>query len=162
MYYQCFYHSPLGLIRLTSDGKYLIGLWFENQKYIKKAQTGTMIQDNQLEVFQKTKKWLDDYFANKRPNILDVPLKPEGTPFQKAVWNILMTIPYGKTITYKEIAIRLKKEKASQAVGNAVGHNPISIIIPCHRVIGANGKLTGYAGGLDKKAFLLHLEQNKI
>ena len=165
MIYISTYTSPIGDILLASNNNKLIGLWFKNQKYYMnsiKEETG---EKNDEETLMKAKKWLDRYFKGEKPSIKELPLNPDGTEFRKKVWQILCEIPYGSTITYKEIALKLAKEKglkslSAQAVGGAVGHNPISIIIPCHRVVGSNGKLTGYAGGLDKKEYLLKLEQS--
>ena len=148
---------------LASDGTALVGLWFVGQKYFANGIGKNMIQKDDLTVFVKTKAWLDRYFGGKKPNITDIPLAPQGSTFRQAVWQILCDIPYGECITYgdiaKMIAAKMGKPKMSgQAVGGAVGHNPISLIIPCHRVIGVNGSLTGYAGGLDKKRELLKNE----
>ena len=153
------YHSPIGPLWLTTSGEALTGLWMHPAE-------GTA-PDGADPVLQKTKRWLDCYFLGKHPSLDQLPLSPAGTDFQRLVWEILLTIPYGATRTYgdiaREAAARLGKEKMSaQAVGGAVGHNPISIIIPCHRVIGAKGALTGYAGGLEKKEWLLrHEEEHK-
>lgn len=162
MYYQTEYYSPLGKLILVSDEENLVGLWIEGQKYYMEKLNDVPIQAETI-ILTKTKKWLDDYFLQKQPVISDLKLSPIGTPFQQLVWKILCGIPYGKTMTYGEIAEIIVKRyqypaMSAQAVGGAVGHNHISIIIPCHRVIGANGKLTGYAGGLDKKIKLLELE----
>ena len=158
MNYTCKYNSPIGEINLASDGQNLIGLWLKGQN----MPTEEMECKEDLEVFIKTRKWLDEYFKGIEPT-QNIPLKLEGTKFRKEVWDILLKIPYGKTITYGDIAKELAKRKgvkkmSAQAVGGAVGHNPISIIVPCHRVIGANGKLTGYAGGIDLKEKLLKIE----
>ena len=155
--------SPLGTITLTSDGKNLTGLFIENQKYFLQGFHNLEQKDN-LDIFRKTKKWLTSYFEGTKPNVKELRLLAKGTKFQEIVWEELLNIPYGRTITYKElgaiVAKRLGKGSMSaQAIGGAVGHNPISIIIPCHRVIGSNGSLTGYAGGIDKKEYLLKLEQ---
>lgn len=157
--------SPLGILTLTSDGKHLTGLFIENQKYFLNGMTNLIQKDN-LEIFNKTKNWLEIYFKGENPSINELKILPRGTEFQKIVWDYLLTIPYGKTITYKElgkiVAKKLEKNSMSaQAIGTAVGHNPISIIIPCHRVIGTNGALTGYAGGIEKKAYLLALEKGE-
>ena len=154
MYYSTRYSSPLGAITIASDGENLIGLWLEGQK---------IIENNDLNIFIVTKEWLDRYFAGEKPKISELQLAPNGGEFRKLVWDILCEIPYGETITYGEIAKKVafkmnKKSMSSQAVGGAVGHNPISIIIPCHRVMGTNGNLTGYAGGIDKKIKLLEHE----
>lgn len=158
--------SPIGKLTLISDGEYLNGLFIENQKYFLENIRSELIEKDNLDIFIKTKKWIDEYFSGKNPEPSNLKLKPKGTLFQETVWQELLNIPYGKTTTYKElgkiVAKKMKKDKMSaQAIGNAVSHNPISIIIPCHRVIGTNGGLTGYAGGLDKKEYLLKLEENK-
>ena len=163
MFYSTYYPSPLGLLLLASDGDNLVGLWIEGQKYYGGSVDKAMTAKDDLKVFIAAKKWLDNYFAGQKPAISDLPLAPAGGEFRKAVWNILCEIPYGECITYgdiaKKIAVRMNKTKMSgQAVGGAVGHNPISIIIPCHRVVGANGSLTGYAGGIGKKIKLLEHE----
>ena len=163
MQYTYKYNSPLGKIILASDGENLIGLWFDKQKYFP-----TYIKDSEeksLPIFKQTKKWLDIYFSGKSPKFIPTISIEGASPFRKKVWEILLTIPFGKTISYGEIAKQIKKtgiKVSAQAVGGAVGHNPISIIIPCHRVIGSNGNLTGYAGGLDKKLALLKLENPNI
>ena len=157
------YISPIGIITMTSNGTALTGLWFDGQKYF--AQTlSEPYEEKLLPVFEDTIKWLDIYFGGAIPDFTPE-LSVHSTPFRKAVWDILLTIPYGQTMTYGEIAEILaqqtgKKKMSAQAVGGAVGHNPISIIIPCHRVVDADGKLTGYAGGLKRKQFLLDLERN--
>lgn len=149
------YASPLGPILLAADETGLTGLWFEGQKYFP-SFLGVDYQEKETPVLTETARWLDVYFSRKDPDILP-PLHPQGSPFRQAVWNILLTIPRGQTMTYGEIARRLGVHSA-QAVGGAVGHNPISILIPCHRVVGSDGSLTGYAGGLDRKTRLLQLE----
>ena len=162
--YSTQYNSPLGNILLASDGENLIGLWIEEQKYfVDNFEVETMIIKDNLEIFIKTKKWLDRYFKLEKPSISELELAPIGSEFRTSVWKILCDIPYGKTITYGEIAKMMAKKlnknsMSAQAIGNAVGHNPISIIIPCHRVVGKDGNLTGYAGGIDKKIKLLELE----
>lgn len=149
------YASPLGPILLAADETGLTGLWFEAQKYFP-SFSGVEYQEKETPVLTETARWLDVYFSGKDPDILP-PLHPQGSPFRQAVWNILLTIPRGQTMTYGEIARRLGVRSA-QAVGGAVGHNPISILIPCHRVVGSDGSLTGYAGGVERKARLLQLE----
>ena len=162
--YSTQYNSPLGNILLASDGKNLIGLWIEEQKYfVDNFEVETMIIKDNLEIFIKTKKWLDRYFKLEKPSISELELAPIGSEFRTSVWKILCDIPYGETTTYGEIAKIMAKKlnknsMSAQAIGNAVGHNPISIIIPCHRVVGKGGNLTGYAGGIDKKVKLLELE----
>ena len=161
MDYTHHYISPLGGITMASDGEYLTGLWFDGQKYF--ADTlSVQREEKDLDVFRRTDNWLDIYFSGKEPNFTP-PLRMKGTEFRQEVWQILLTIPFGKTMTYGAIAKILAdrrgiKSMSAQAVGGAVGHNPISLIVPCHRVIGTNGALTGYAGGLEKKAWLLDME----
>ncbi len=162
MQYIDHYKSPLGNMLLAADNIGLTGLWFEGQKYFAADLIEESVKKSML-VFEQTKKWLDIYFTGKEPEFT-VPLHFQGTDFQKEVWQILCTIPYGKTTTYgeiaKQVAARRRKAKISaQAVGGAVGHNKISILVPCHRVVGADGSLTGYAGGIEKKAALLQLEK---
>ena len=143
---------------MASDGENLIGLWFDGQKYFLSSIKSDLEENHNLKIFIDTKNWLDRYFAGEIPSIKEIPLAPQGSNFRQAVWKILCKIPYGEVTTYGQISQKLGKGKMSaQAVGGAVGHNPISIIIPCHRVIGSNGNLTGYAGGLDKKIKLLEL-----
>lgn len=163
MYYATTYSSPIGTMLLASDGDNLVGLWNEKQKYYGGTISGAMTRSDDLPVFAATKKWLDRYFTRKNPAISQLPLAPIGGEFRQAVWKTLCEIPYGEVTTYGEIAKKLavqmnRKSMSSQAVGGAVGHNPISIVIPCHRVVGANGSLTGYAGGIGKKIKLLELE----
>jgi len=149
---------------LASDGTHLIGLWNENQKYHGQTLCGAAPEKHDLPVFETAKNWLNAYFNGQNPSIKDIPLAPMGaSAFRKAVWDMLCAIPYGETVTYKAIAEKAakhfgKSRMSAQAVGGAVGHNPISIIIPCHRVVGYKGSLTGYAGGLAKKIKLLQLE----
>ena len=159
------YHctSPIGVITLASDGEALTGLWFEGQKYYPQNLVAES-SEVKLPIFTQTCNWLDIYFGGKEPGFTP-PISLHTTPFRKVVYDILLTIPYGQTMTYGEIASILAEQQgvermSAQAVGSAVGHNPISIIIPCHRVVGADGSLTGYAGGLDKKTALLKLENN--
>lgn len=164
MFYTAHYSSPLGELMLASDGENLVGLWMQEQKYFAATLTQEEVTERpDLTILTHTKRWLDDYFSGKTPAISDLPLAPSGSPFRKTVWEILCDIPYGEVVTYGEVAkkaaARMNKASMSgQATGGAVGHNPISIIIPCHRVVGANGSLTGYAGGIDKKISLLEHE----
>ena len=161
MIYTYKYKSPLGHILLAADEIGLTGLWFEGQKYF----ANTLPEDyvpQETKILTKAKKWLDVYFSGEEPKFTP-PLHPDGSTFRQAVWQLLLQIPYGQTITYGEIARRMAEVKkvplmSAQAVGGAVGHNEISIIIPCHRVVGTNGSLTGYGGGIDKKISLLNLE----
>ncbi|MDR1229472.1 MAG: methylated-DNA--[protein]-cysteine S-methyltransferase [Azoarcus sp.] len=163
MYYSTTYPSPIGLITLACDGGNLVGLWIAGQKYHGDTLSEATIEKNGMPVFDAAKKWLDRYFAGKKPAISGLPLAPIGGDFRQGVWSILCEIPYGEVTTYggiaKKMAVKMnKKSMSSQAVGGAVGHNPISIMIPCHRVVGSNGSLTGYAGGVGTKAKLLELE----
>lgn len=163
MYYKTEYTSPIGTITIASDGTNIIGLWLEGQKYFADTIKEQMHENNNLSVFIKAKEWLDRYFTGKKPDITELPLAPAGNSFRQAIWEILCKIPYGKTMTYGEIARIIAKQNnkstmSAQAIGGAVGHNPISIIIPCHRVVGSNGNLTGYAGGLHNKIKLLEHE----
>lgn len=164
MKYSTTYSSPLGLITMASDGENLIGLWLEGQKYFADNIEESMVENNDLNIFIATKQWLNRYFLGEKPEISELPLAPIGGEFRKIVWEILCQIPYGETITYgevsKKVALKMnKKSMSSQAIGGAVGHNPISIIIPCHRVVGANGSLTGFGGGIDRKIKLLNNEE---
>lgn len=163
VFYSATYSSPLGMLTLASDGDNLTGLWLEGQKYFGDTIPEAMTAKEDLPVFETTRKWLDRYFAGEKPAISELPLSPIGGEFRQGVWSILCDIPYGQVITYgdiaKKMAIRMNRERmSSQAIGGAVGHNPISIIIPCHRVVGSNGSLTGYAGGVSRKIKLLELE----
>lgn len=162
MFYSMKYESPIGKCLLVSDKKHLVGVWLEGQKYYCPLKEPFHENDNDA-VLRKTKAWLEQYFAGNQPDISELPLRPIGSDFRQQVWKILTGIPYGEVMTYGDIA-RIIEEKnniekmSAQAIGGAVGHNPISIIIPCHRVVGANGSLTGYAGGLEKKRWLLQHE----
>lgn len=155
-YFTAHYDSPLGGMTMVSDGHTLTALCFDG------TRRGLRFADEKsattkLPVFDETRRWLDLYFAGEKPDFLPL-LAPKGTAFQQQVWDILLTIPYGKTMSYGDVARRISPTMSAQAVGGAVGHNPIGIIIPCHRVIGADGSLTGYASGLDRKRWLLELE----
>lgn len=156
------HNSPLGDILLAADDIGLIGLWLEKAKNYADILP-IKHQEKETPILKETIRWLDLYFSGKEPDFLP-PLHLIGTPFRKMVWEILLQIPYGKTITYKSISNQIENKMSinkmsSQAIGNAVGHNEISIIIPCHRVVGTNGSLTGYASGLEKKIKLLELEK---
>ena len=157
----CSYDSPLGGICLAADALGLTGLWFDGEKYFGSNLPANPVRQ-ETEILTESKRWLDVYFSGREPDFLP-PLHPIGSAFRQSVWKILLQIPYGKTTTYGEIARQLaEKQKlprmSAQAVGGAVGHNAISILIPCPRVVGTNGSLTGYAGGVDKKERLLTLE----
>lgn len=162
MDYTYHYDSPIGGITLASDGRNLIGLWFDGQKYFA-STIGTETIEETLPVFDDTVRWLDIYFGGKAPDFTP-PISMRTTRFRQEVWKIMMSIPFGQTMTYGEIADIIAKRRglskmSAQAVGGAVGHNAISLIIPCHRVVGSNGSLTGYAGGIDKKVKLLTMEK---
>ncbi len=153
--------SPIGNILLAADEIGLTGLWFDGQKYFA-HNLDPAHEEKNLPVFKSVRKWLDIYFAGQEPDFIP-PVHLIGTPFQISIWKLLRQIPYGQTATYGELARKIAEEKglahmSAQAVGGAVGHNPISIIVPCHRVAGSDGSLTGYAGGVDKKKYLLSLE----
>ena len=160
MYYSTTYPSPLGLITIASTEDALVGLWIEGQKYFIGSLKEPLTERPDLPILIQTRQWLDRYFAGEQPSLTELKLAPIGSDFRQRVWSILCQIPYGETTTYGEIAKQVAAElgretMSSQAIGGAVGHNPISIIIPCHRVVGTNGSLTGYAGGIDKKIWLL-------
>ena len=155
------YASPLGGVTLASDGEKLTGLWFDGQKYFGAALRPEH-EERALPVFAQAERWLDAFFRGESPASAP-PISLLGSPFRVAVWEALLTIPRGQTRTYGELARTVaeklgRKRMSAQAVGGAVGHNPISIIVPCHRVVGADGSLTGYAGGLERKLRLLELE----
>ena len=161
MVYTCQYSSPLGSILLAADEIGLTGLWFEGEKYLAAQLPQDHIQQ-ETPILKDVTHWLDIYFTGIAPDFMP-PLHPTGSPFQQSVWELLLRIPYGQTTTYGALAQQLAQQRglarmSAQAVGGAVGHNRISIIIPCHRVVGTNGSLTGYAGGIDKKRKLLELE----
>ena len=165
MQYICPYHSPLGRITLASNGRQLTGLWFEGQKYFA-ATLPPNCEEKDLPIFDQTRQWLNCYFCGEEPAFMPA-LALYASPFRLAVWEALRRIPYGTTVTYGEIARRIAFRAGSatasaRAVGGAVGHNPISILVPCHRVIGSNGNLTGYAGGIERKIALLTLEGVKL
>lgn len=165
MIYTYHYSSPLGGITISSNGTELTGLWFDGQKYFGDTLPKEYREKN-LPIFDETARWLNLYFSGKAPDFTP-PLSMETTPFRRAVWEILLSIPYGKTMTYGEIARLIAQRRgvqkmSAQAVGGAVGHNSISLIIPCHRVVGADGSLTGYAGGIEKKIRLLALEKTDM
>ena len=163
-YYKSSYDSILvGKLTLGSDGTNLIGLWFDNQKPLVDNKECILIEKD-LPVFNLTKNWLDRYFKGEKPKINEIPIKLIGTEFRKRVWNLLLNIPYGKVITYGDISklIYEKGPNNTKIIGGTVGSNPISIIVPCHRVNGSKNKLTGYAGGLINKVRLLKLEKVDI
>ncbi|MBT1073776.1 methylated-DNA--[protein]-cysteine S-methyltransferase [Geobacter grbiciae] len=159
----CSIKTPLGDMAALAEDNQLCGLWFVDQKYTPE-ESGEWLHDSDHPVFVELRRQLDAYFAGKLQTF-DLALAPQGTPFQMAVWELLRTIPPGTTTSYGALAVRLAQRRegrttSARAVGSAVGRNPIDIIIPCHRVIGADGSLTGYAGGLERKAALLALERD--
>lgn len=163
MLYQAVYHAPVGLLTLVSSGEALLGLWLEGQAYFGGTLRGPWVEKAGLPLFGTVTDWLNRYFAGERPPVTGFPLAPVGSSFRREVWRLLCDIPYGTTVTYgtlaKQVAQRMGKPSMSaQAIGGAVGHNPISILIPCHRVVGSDGSLTGYAGGIEKKRWLLSHE----
>ncbi len=174
MYYTMKYHSPIGTLTLAGNEGGLAGLWIEGQKYyggsiLNELADGKTQEDQGTAsgeaglILEKAKDWLEQYFNNQRPMPDILPLRPAGSEFQKKVWKILCEIPYGQVVTYGEIAKKMaanmnREHMSAQAVGGAIGHNPISIIIPCHRVVGSKGSMRGYAGGIEKKRMLLEWE----
>ena len=151
------YSSPLGDLTLLSDGTSLRGLWFDSQKHFDGKILKDAKRDSDLPLFKTTSEWLNRYFEDGHPNPFELPLLTSGSPFQLRVWEALLSIPYGETVSYGDLAKLLGT--SPRAIGNAVGRNPIGIIIPCHRVVGANGQLTGFAGGIDRKIWLLEHEK---
>ena len=165
MMFACYYDSPLGKLLLTADALGLTGLYFDGEK-TEPDRLPFVHTERETPLLAETKRWLDVYFSGREPDFLP-PLHPAGSAFRQAVWALLLKIPYGQTTTYGEIARQLAAKQgipkmSAQAVGGAIGHNKIAIVIPCHRVIGANGSLTGYAGGIDKKRKLLELEHTDM
>lgn len=175
MIYRTDYETGLiGTLTLASDGEALVGCWFDNDRFfgygvdedmvpLEKAQAAHEAAARAAAVLDEARAWLDRYFAGERPDPHELPLRPGGTDFQKRVWRILADIPYGQTVTYGDIAKRMEagsgKRMSAQAVGGAVGHNPLCIIVPCHRVMGARGNLTGFGGGIATKVRLLEHER---
>ena len=165
MQYISYYQSPLGKLLLAADQTGITGAWFENQKYYAHSLDAEHTE-KVTPILEDTKRWLDLYFSGKEPDFMPS-LHPSGTPFQMEVWDILRQIPYGTTITYGAVAKEIARRRgiprmSAQAAGGAVGRNPVSILIPCHRVVGSNGSLTGYAGGIDRKIKLLALEKAPV
>ncbi len=160
MFYKTGYNAPIGRMMIVSDDMRIVGVWLEGQKYFGGVIGEDLLRQDDLPVLQEAKSWLDRYFAGDKPQISELPLAPRGNAFRQAVWRILCAIPYGEVVTYGDIAKEIARQRgiktmSAQAIGGAVGHNPISVIIPCHRVVGVNGNLTGYAGGLEVKIKLL-------
>ena len=163
MYYKSTYPSPLGQIAIVSDDKTIKGVWFADQKYFGSQYDMQTMTAAETPVIKQVKNWLDAYFAGENPTLNPTILEPEVTPYRKQILNALINVPYGQTTSYKELADKVAlntpgKRGSARAAGGAVGHNPISILIPCHRVVATNGALTGYAGGIDRKIVLLALE----
>lgn len=164
MDYIAYYNSPLGSITMASEGTALVGLWFDGQKYFADTLLDPEHEERpDLPIFEQTRRWLDMYFTGKDPGFTPPIVMRTKSDFRRQVWELLLTIPFGHTLTYGAIARRIAATRglssmSAQAVGGAVGHNPVSLIIPCHRVVGANGSLTGYAGGVERKARLLKME----
>ena len=161
MIHTAYYDAPYGRYVMAAEDGALTGLWLEGQKYFPSDLPEP--SGEEAEIFARTRRWLDAYFAGRQPEVSALPIAPRGSAFAQSVWQLLLEIPYGQTVTYGQLAKRLAEQRgltrmSAQAVGGAVGHNPISVIIPCHRVLGAKNRLTGYAGGLDVKTFLLKLE----
>ena len=161
MIHTAFYDAPYGRYVMAAEDGALTGLWLTGQKYFPSDLPEP--SGAEPEIFTQTRRWLDAYFGGRQPDVSALPLVPKGSAFAQSVWQLLLEIPYGQTVTYGQLAKRLAEQRglphmSAQAVGGAVGHNPISILIPCHRVLGAKNQLTGYAGGLDVKTFLLTLE----
>lgn len=158
-----YYNSPLGLMLLKAEDDKLCGVWFCGQKHFPQSLADTPALNEDAEIITQTKHWLDCYFSGGKPDILSLNFKPKGTEFQVRVWSLLCSIPYGECISYGQLAGLLSaktgKATSARAVGSAVGRNPVSIIIPCHRVLGVDGQMTGYAGGIERKAKLLRLEK---
>ena len=161
MIHTAYYDAPYGRYVMAAEDGALTGLWLEGQKYFPSDLPEP--SGEEAEIFARTRRWLDAYFAGRQPEVSALPIAPRGSAFAQGVWQLLLEIPYGQTVTYGQLAKRLAEQRglpqlSAQAVGGAVGHNPISVIIPCHRVLGVKNRLTGYAGGLDVKTFLLKLE----
>ncbi|MCD7872360.1 MAG: methylated-DNA--[protein]-cysteine S-methyltransferase [Clostridiales bacterium] len=163
MTYICEFDSPIGKILIAEKDCAVTGVWFEGQKFFPGFKESEALFSERNPVLIQAKSWLYRYFSGERPEISELNLSPKGSDFRKEVWKELCKIPYGSTVTYGELANRIaarlnKKNMSARAIGGAVAHNPISIIIPCHRIVGANGRLTGYSGGTSKKLKLLKLE----
>ncbi|MBQ7372056.1 MAG: methylated-DNA--[Blautia sp.] len=159
----CYYDSPVGRLLLSADGGAITGLWIEGQKYYADTLEPDSQETPEDPVLKAACAWLDRYFAGEKPPAKELPLAPKGSAFRQEVWKLLCEIPYGEVLTYGEISRRIARKNhretmSAQAVGQTVGHNPISILIPCHRVVGSSGSLTGYAAGIEKKIQLLELE----
>ncbi len=162
--YKSIYHSPIGNIILAANDEMIVGLWFEGQTNIPEDVL-SMVDNSDMKIFDSVKYWLDEYFSGHNPSLSRLNFSLKGSEFRQMVWKHLLKIPYGEVTTYGDLAKSVAKDMgkscmSAQAIGGAVGANPIAIIVPCHRVLGCNGALTGYAGGIDKKFALLKLERN--
>lgn len=163
MFYYDYYDSPLGRLTVAGDERNIVGLWLAHQRFYMDVLQGKECEEKETEVIRLAKRWLDRYFDGEKPEISELPIKFIGSGFRVLVWQMLAEIPYGKVITYGDLAKRIAEKRgikamSAQAVGGAVGRNPISIIVPCHRVIGSNGSMVGYSGGVSAKIKLLKLE----
>ena len=163
MLYKTFYESPIGKMILVSDAKSLVGTWFLDQKYYMYGIKDEIVQKDDLDVFKKVKRYLDNYFNGEYANVKNISLNPKGTLFQKQVWKVILSIPYGKVWTYSDVLAKVeeksKRKSSVRAIANAISRNPILILIPCHRIIGKDGTLKGYSAGLERKKYLLNLEE---
>lgn len=151
--------SPLGPLLIVATAQQLLAVWMQDQKYFGHKIDLKSLSGQQNHLTDAASRWLQQYFAGQKPQATALPLNPQGTEFQRQVWQAISQIPYGKVRTYQQLAENLHRPHSARAIGQAVGHNPISIIIPCHRVVGSQGQLTGYAGGLSRKRWLLNHEQ---
>ncbi|MFT8459901.1 MAG: methylated-DNA--[protein]-cysteine S-methyltransferase [Liquorilactobacillus ghanensis] len=162
MFYRANYQSPLGKIVLLSDHQALYGVWFEQQRHFGANYNLDAASSSVPRILEQTQQWLDAYFAGQQSTSTKLVVKLTGTVFQRQVWTLIQQVPYGKCWSYQQLAVKLQQryghKTAPRAIGNAVGRNPLSVIIPCHRIVASNGNLTGYAGGLEKKRALLALE----
>ena len=158
MYYKTSYISPIGKLTLYAEDDFLIEVRFPRDRHEAVLKNEIILENDNLEIFIKTKKWLDEYFKGCNPDISLLSIKFIGSDFKKEVWKHLCEIPYGEVVTYKDIARKISQTMSSQAVGVAVGYNPLCIIVPCHRVIGVNNNLVGFGGGLEIKKYLLKHE----
>jgi methylated-DNA-[protein]-cysteine S-methyltransferase len=150
------YNSPLGPVVLAARHGHMVGVWFVDQHHLPVTVNWSSAPEDAL--LQRARRQLDEYFAGQRQQF-DLPLDlSTGSAFQQAVWRALLAIPFGVSSSYGAVSAVIGRPSAVRAVGGAIGRNPLGIVVPCHRVIGANGSLTGYAGGLERKTALLKLE----
>lgn len=148
--------SPVGALKIVVRNQKLVAILWDNEK-LNRVKLDQMAEKGKDPLILETERQLNEYFLGQR-KVFDLPIEMAGTPFQQEVWELLRQIPFGATWTYREIAQGVDRPKAVRAVGAAIGRNPVSIIVPCHRVIATNGNLTGFAGGLERKKILLDLE----